>query len=303
MTTLEKYIWVANVLYNAGDKGLTLKELNEKWVRDTSISNGKPLPRQTFDRWKGSILMAFGIIIDCRPQNGYRYYISNPEALRQGELCRWLLDAYTTVNALSQNTILKDRILVEEIPSGRDFLTGIIKAMRESRIINITHKNFQYSNPFTFPVAPYCLKMFQKRWYLLAQSVNDESIRLYGLDRIVDIKETDERFVLPKGFDAKSYFSSFFGVVLDTDIQIQRIVIRADKYHQHYLRTLPLHESQREIFTCADYADFELILRPTYDFCMELLKVGNMIEIIEPESLRHEMYTWTKDLWKIYDKD
>lgn len=26
MTTLEKYIWVANVLYNAGDKGLTLKE-------------------------------------------------------------------------------------------------------------------------------------------------------------------------------------------------------------------------------------------------------------------------------------
>ena len=46
-----------------------------------------------------------------------------------------------------------------------------------------------------------------------------------------------------------------------------------------------LNEHQREIFTCDDYADFELILRPTYDFCMELLKVGNMIEVIEPESL------------------
>lgn len=79
---------------------------------------------------------------------------------------------------------------------------------------------------------------------------------------------------MPKGFDAKFYFSSFSGVVLDSDIPIQRIVLRADKYHQHYLCTLPLHESQREIFTCDDYADFELTLRPIYDFCMELLRVG-----------------------------
>lgn len=303
MTTLEKYIWVVNALYNAGNKGLSLKELNEKWVGDITISGGKPLPRQTFDRWKGCILMAFGIIIDCRPQGGYQYYISNPEALRQGKLCRWLLDTYTTANTLSQNTILKDRILVEEIPSSRNFLTEIIKAMKESKIINITHKNFQCSNPFTFPVAPYCLKMFQKRWYMLAQSINDGNIRLYGLDRIVNIEETNESFILPKDFDAKSYFSSFFGIVLDADIPIQRIVLRADKYHQHYLRTLPLHESQREILTYDDYADFELTLRPTYDFCMELLRVGNMIEVLEPQSLRHEMHSWIKDLWKMYEND
>lgn len=303
MTMLEKYIWVANALYNAGDKGLTLKELNEKWVRDTSISSGKPLPRQTFDRWKDGILMAFGIIIDCRSQNGYQYYISNPEVLRQGELCRWLLNTYAIANELSQNTVLKDRILVEEIPSSRNFLTEIIKAMKENKIIDITHKNFQHSHSFTFPVAPYCLRMFQKRWYLLAQSVNDGSIRLYGLDRIVNIEETNGSFVLPKEFDAKSYFASFFGVVLNTDIPIQRIVLRADKYHQHYLRSLPLHESQREIFSCDDYADFEFTLRPTYDFYMELLRAGSMIEIIEPQSLRHEIHNWVKDLWKMYEKD
>lgn len=303
MTTLEKYIWVTNTLYNAGDKGLTIKELNEKWVYDKTISNGKPLPRQTFDRWKGCILMAFGIIIDCRWENGYRYYISNPEDLRKGELCRWLLDTYTTANVLLQNSTLKDRILVEEIPSSHNFLTVIIKAMKESKIINLTHKNFQYCNPYTFPVAPYCLKLFQRRWYLLARSINDGNIRLYGLDRIVDIKESDKSFILPKDFDANFYFSSFFGVVLDTDIPIQRIVLRANKYHQHYLRTLPIHESQREIFTCDEYADFELKLRPTYDFCMELLRAGNLIEVIEPLSLRHEMHNWAKKLWDLYEND
>ena len=112
---------------------------------------------------------------------------------------------------------------------------------------------------------------------------------------------TDTCFTLPKDFDAKSYFSSFFGIVLDKDIKEERIVLRADRYHQHYLRTLPLHPSQREIYTSDEYADFELHLRPTYDFCMELLKVGAMIEVLEPQSLRHQLHGCIKDMWKIYE--
>ena len=83
----------------------------------------------------------------------------------------------------------------------------------------------------------------------------------------------------------------------------ERIVLRADRYHQHYLRTLPLHPSQREIYTSDEYADFELHLRPTYDFCMELLKVGAMIEVLEPQSLRHQLHGCIKDMWKIYEND
>lgn len=114
---------------------------------------------------------------------------------------------------------------------------------------------------------------------------------------------TDTCFTLPKDFDAKSYFSSFFGIVLDKDIKEERIVLRADRYHQHYLRTLPLHPSQRKIYTSDEYADFELHLRPTYDFCMELLKVGAMIEVLEPQSLRHQLHGCIKDMWKIYEND
>ena len=32
MTILEKYIWVINTIFHAGEKGLSLKELNEKWL-------------------------------------------------------------------------------------------------------------------------------------------------------------------------------------------------------------------------------------------------------------------------------
>ena len=130
MTALEKYFWILRTLYHKGDRGLSLKELNDKWIHDENISNGEPLPRQTFDRWKGNILMMFGVNIECRLKGGYRYYISNPECLSKGGLIRWLLDTYSTANTLSQSIQLKDRILVEEIPSNRNYLTDMIEAMR-----------------------------------------------------------------------------------------------------------------------------------------------------------------------------
>ncbi len=303
MTTLEKYIWVVNALYRAGNRGLSLKELSDKWERDDNVGRGEPLPRQTFNRWKDNILMSFGLNIDCRLKGGYRYYISNPESLADGELSRWLLDAYSTANTLSQNASLKDRILVEEIPSSRHFLTDIVEAMKVNHIVMATYRNFQHKTPATFPIAPYCLKMFQKRWYVLARSVNEDRLRIYCLDRFEAVEPTEQHFKLPSDFDAKDYFSTFFGVVVDETVPVQLVVVRAYGSHQHYMRSLPLHPSQVELRACEDHADFELKLRPTYDFIMGLLHFGNMIEVLEPQSLREAMKGWVSGLAELYDND
>lgn len=47
MTALEKYIWIVRTLYNKGDRGLSLKELNDKWIMTRtsameSLCHGKP---------------------------------------------------------------------------------------------------------------------------------------------------------------------------------------------------------------------------------------------------------------------
>lgn len=113
----------------------------------------------------------------------------------------------------------------------------------------------------------------------------------------------DNNFKFPIDFNAKDYFSSFFGVVIDEDIPLQRIVVRAFGAHQHYMRSLPLHLSQKELCSCNDYADFELTLRPTYDFIMELQSYGTMIEVMEPQSLRQTMKCRISDLCKLYEND
>lgn len=303
MTILEKYIWVINTIFHAGEKGLSLKELNEKWLLNEDASNGKPIPRQTFDRWKGNILMSLGVLIECNWKDNFRYYIANPESLKNGTLNRWLLDTYATAQDLLQHSTLHDRILVELVPSSQKFLTDILNAIKETKLIRLSYRSFKRNKSYTFPVAPYCLKLFQRRWYLLALSINDNKIRVYGLDRVEHLEILKEAFVLPQDFNAHTYFSSYFGVVIEDSKSIERVIIRAYGKQQHYLRSLPLHESQQEVFTCDEYADFELLVRPTYDLCMELLKFGNMVEVMQPATLRHEMHNWAKDLWNIYKND
>lgn len=142
--------------------------------------------------------------------------------------------------------------------------------------------------------------MSAQRWYMLARNVDYNYLHLYSLDRIEDVKLTDANFVLPKDFSAKGYFAEYFGIVLDASVPLQRIVLRADKCHQHYMRTLPLHHSQKEIYACDDYADFELTLRPTYDFYMKLMSFGNMIKVLEPKSLQEKICKWLDKTIEVY---
>lgn len=298
MSLILKYIWVVKTIHRAGR--ITLKELNEKWRANVDLSRGEDLPRQTFDRWKGGILDLFGILIDCEQRGGYHYYITNPKELSEGKLRTWLLNTYGTAETLSSNLSIHDRILTENIPSSQDHLSTVLEAMKSNNMLHITFKAFTMKEPKRFLVEPYCVKMSAQRWYMLARNTEHKNLRLYSLDRIEAVEISNTRFVLPDDFNAKDYFAEFFGIVLDESVPLQTIILRADKYHQNYMRTLPLHPTQREIFACDDYADFELKLRPTYDFYMKLMSFGNMIKVLEPKTLQEEICKWLENTIEMY---
>ena len=298
MSLILKYIWVVKTIHRAGR--ITLKELNEKWRANVDLSRGEDLPRQTFDRWKSGILDLFGILIDCEQRGGYHYYIANPKELSEGKLRTWLLNTYGTAETLSSNLSIHDRILTENIPSSQDHLSTVLEAMKSNNMLHITFKAFTMKEPKRFLVEPYCVKMSAQRWYMLARNTEHKNLRLYSLDRIEAVEISNTRFVLPDDFNAKDYFAEFFGIVLDESVPLQTIILRADKYHQNYMRTLPLHPTQREIFACDDYADFELKLRPTYDFYMNLMSFGNMIKVLEPKTLQEEICKWLENTIEMY---
>ena len=90
-------------------------------------------------------------------------------------------------------------------------------------------------------------------------------------------------------FDAEAFFKDCYGVLCGTNDKAQKIVLRAYPPYVNYLRTLPLHTSQKELNSNSEYADFELYLRPTFDFRQELLCQGDEVEVLEPKAFREEM--------------
>ena len=286
-----QYIWIINTLKKHGR--LTLDELSHLW-RDEEVAGGSPLLRASFTRHRDAILDMFGIIIDCDQRNGFKYFIANPEVLDDDSVERWMLSTLSVNTALAESAGAKDRILLEMVPAGEEFLPTIVKAIRLNRRVVMDYQRFD-AEPYQKTVEPYALKLRQQRWYMLV--FTGRHIATYALDRMLSLELTSETFRMPDGFSPQEYFAEYYGVMTD-ETPMAHIVIRAYGSKPNYLRTLPLHSSQRELesgeitnddSSTTRYTDFSLHLRPTIDFLEALLSHGAGIEVLEPTTLRATM--------------
>ena len=283
----QRYIWLVNTFLQASN-GITLKELDSKW-RSSQFCDGRPLSRTTFNRYREVIEEMFDIIIDCEKHHQSVYRIANPEVLRANNMQSWMLRTLTVGNALKTSMELHERILLEDIPSGQEYLQDIIDAMKRNHMIRITY-NRSFDTQHTLVLKPYCLKVFRQRWYVVGQNTEyrEGNIRVYALDRILTMSETDRIFAVPSNFHPESFFKNDFGVYTGGEEPVETITIRAYGKLPDFLRTLPLHHSQQEVVSTSKYTDFSYHLRPTYDFRQELLSQADELEVLSPESFRQE---------------
>ncbi|MCQ2208595.1 MAG: WYL domain-containing protein [Paludibacteraceae bacterium] len=289
---LNNYIWLADTIYKAGK--ISLEQINDK----RRAQGYDPIPERTFHKWRKGVEDLMDISIACERKNGYRYYIENTDELKKGSLRNWLLNTMSTSNLLVENKNLKNRILVDDIPSGQTYLQPIIDAIKNGHQLELVHQSF-WSDPHTSIVNPYCLRLNRQRWYLLAEKIGS-GLRTYGLDRILQLKELDTKFTYPDNFDPDAYFNGCIGVIVDEDYPVQCVRIKVNKMQANYLRTLKLHESQTEIENNNDFSIFELHVRPTIDFEQELRMQGADLEVLEPEWLRCKLLENAKKTIELY---
>ena len=281
--TFRQYIWLVNTLQRS--RKITFEHIQSLWV-ENDMNDGKPLSRTTFYRLRQAIEDMFGIIIEC--DSYHQYFISNPETLRDKSTQNWMLQTLSVNNILIDSISIKDRLLLEEIPAGLEFLPIIIQAIKDNHELTMTYHKFDEPQSYTIPIQPYCLKVFRQRWYLLGKkNLTDSRLQIYALDRIQGMEETSIHFDMDPDFDAEVFFKKHFGIFIGEKGEVQRIVLRAYKKMVSLLRTLPLHSSQKEIVTSENYSDFEYYLIPSFDFKQAILKEGAELEVIEPIPLRN----------------
>lgn len=295
-----KLAWIVDTICRA--KKISFEDLNRKWMDNTDLSGGEELLKRTFHKWRWSIYDTFGLVIECEKGGQYRYYIDNVNDLQNGSIESWLLSTFSVCNSLIESKSIKERILLEEVPSGKDYLESIISAMKEKRFIHIAHCKYTSSDTRNYQVMPLCVKLFKQRWYLVGRIWPSNKDVVFSLDRICNCRISDQDFEFPQEFNPQDFFSGCIGVITGTDCKIQRIRLKVSSRQTNYLRDLPLHESQQEIYCSETHSIFEFMLRPTFDFQQEILSNGEDVEVLEPLWLRKEIAGKIKRMWNQYNK-
>ena len=277
--TIRQCLWLITTIRQNGR--ITLKKLQEKWTDDRM---GDVLYRSTFNRYRDKIFELFGLVMECDEK--YQYYFVNPNELTDHSIESWLLSTMTVNVALADSQTVKERIVLENVPEGEQYLPVIIKAIRLNRRLHMRYQRFgcEVSEK---TVEPYVLKLSGRRWYLLV--FTGHHMATYSLDRMLSMEMTDEPFVMPADFSPEQFFSEYYGVLTDETTPLEHVVVRAYGKTADYLRTLPLHHSQQVVGTTDDYTDFALDIRPTPDFIGELLRYDQGVEVLNPPDFRLKM--------------
>ena len=311
---LRRHIWILSELYQ-NPKGLTYKEFEERWKRSSQNVLETSLPKRTFQDCLRAIEETFDIDISSDARNGYCYRIVQRDWLENDRVKDWLLSAFAVNGLLQDSRGLRERVMYEDIPSGNDYLLEVLKAMRENHVLAVTYQDYYDEEPRDIMLEPYCVRVFRQRWYVVGvmenepkgeeptELTNQGQIRRYALDRVVKLESTDATFKMPRDFSVSDYFADAFGIIVEPeeyDVETIRMKVYDINHRREYLRSLPLHESQKEVERHKDYSVFELRIAPTYDFIKEILSMGGEVEIISPEYVRQEVEHRAEELLARY---
>ena len=206
--------------------------------------------------------------------------------------------------------------MYEDIPSGNEYLLKILEAMKRDNVIRVSYQDFYDTEPHKIELEPYCVRVFRQRWYVIGMMRNKPdweeacemtsqgNIRRYALDRTKHLEVTDESFKMPAHFSVDSYFANAFGIIVEPkkyDAERIRLKVTDINHRRQYLRSLPLHESQREMEKYDDYSIFELRVMPTYDFIQQILTMSSEVEVISPNHVREEIVRWIREMASVYN--
>lgn len=282
-----RYVWLIDTISRYGH--ISRKEIDELWSQSSLNENGdRSLPERTFHNHREAIADIFDIEIKCDRSLGY--YIANSEDFGGNGIRQWLISSMSLNNMLEESRDMRDRIVFEDVPSGMKWLSVIVGAMRDGKAIEMTYQSFWREGPNTYVAHPYCLKLFKQRWYMLAKSEGRNEPYVYALDeRLVNVVQTKIPLEIPDGFEAKEFFSNYFGIIIDNARKPSIVEIRVDASQVKYLKTLPLHPSQAIVEDTPEYSTFRYCLVPTFDFKQEILAHGPAYQVLAPGWFRDEI--------------
>lgn len=283
---LKRYSLIINKLR----KNASSFEEIQKYLAEQSINDEEnyEISIRTFQREIKEIASTHNIEIKYfRSENVYKIIYDYNE-----ERSERLMESLEIIDALKISSTLSNHLIFEKRkPTGTNNLSYLMGAIKNKNEIHFSYSNYwsEKSVDSQRKVEPMALKEAKYRWYLIAKDLKNNRIKTFGLDRISNLEIKNVVFDFPLNFNPEDMFRHSFGIMSEDEKTPQKIILSFSFEQGKYIKSLPLHYSQKELINNENEYRIELFLQPTYDFVMELLSIGDKVKVLEPESLKNEM--------------
>jgi len=261
-------------------KRATFEEIADYLSRESELDAGFYFSKRTFQRDVVEIESIYDIRIKYDFSGRYYFidYELNPKYNER------FFEAFDVYHALKVSERTKEHIYLENRQTqGTEHIYGLLHAIKNRFQVSFSYQKFYKEHPENRTVNPLALKEFKHRWYLVAQDEYDKRMKIYALDRMTDLKLSNVHFPVNSDFNIDDMLKHCFGIIIPSDGKPQKVVLSFEPLQGKYIKSLPLHETQKTLIDNDKELCISLNIYPTYDFKMEILSYGKDVKVIEPK--------------------
>jgi predicted DNA-binding transcriptional regulator YafY len=192
----------------------------------------------------------------------------------------------------------------EAIP-GIDMFDKFYEAILNKETLIITYGAYGKESKDLL-ISPYLIKEYRKRFYLVARkhddTKNEELIYCYGMDRIKNIKKSNEKYRPTMEFNSKNYFKHSFGITRKLFEEPIDLKLKFNASNAPYILSKPLHSSQKIIIENKDTLIVSIKVYESHELNMAILSYGDGIEVLSPKSYINYIKGVVNSMSKLYNK-
>lgn len=199
--------------------------------------------------------------------------------------------------------------------TGLHHIKSLLTAILQNREIKFSHYNYRKKTETEYRLFPLQIREYKRRLYVVGHPISRKSkptnqiqkehlprIQCFGLDRISQLKNLPISKLRPKDYQKNlDKYKQIIGLNFDESEHRELIRLAVTPNQYKYLESLPLHSSQYKIKDREDgRIEVGIHLIPNYEFKMEILKLGEKIEVLSPTFLRKEIQETLLESLKLY---
>lgn len=221
-----------------------------------------------------------------------------------------LKNSYKQVfNNNNNNDDIRSRLYVDSSGWGDSnnsstHINTLYNAVQNNIKVHITYKLPPYpQNSLQKVINPYGLVTKDNYWYLIY--LDKEKIRVIKVTNILDIKEINEGFEYPQGFNLEKFWKAWCKQV-NKDRSTFRVTVLVPSYMKSsismYMKKgivpftpIPIDYDKEE------WCEIELLFDSFEDARNRLLSFGKAVKVVKPDSLRYSIVDFAKEVISIYD--